>query len=639
MSFSKAPLKRFNDHVGCAPPPGTYDPKHEERKGAASFDKSEPAHAFLLPPSPSRAPCMSPIRRTMSADGLADGGSAKKEKTAMSIDMKQQKLLEKEILGAAAGEQDRRLQALQDDLKKAEAKLLAAVREKTTLTANVTSLERQRAELKKINEFLKNKVSADASKKRINSLTMDLMEARNNLDAKNRELNVLRVSTEGQVKALEMDIKEANDNLMALTERNKDLVEDAKHRTEIREKQEEVRVLADYLDSANEKIQLRVPITMSLTRTMALVCVHCRQHQSDIERQMARLEDELRQKEEETQAYRQDFDLSKQVLRETEMRLESQELELETSKESVKHLENQMKSVNEELQAAHTTVHQQEAELSRVREVLRRTEKELDERVAHLEQRCHLAEEDRSMTRTEGLNRAEELKAEINALTEAKKEEENKQIQLQEEHSAITEELTKEKVTCLHLTVNGEREESEQKMGQLKEELEEVLGELAVLEGEEQRRRELLTQNREEMEKLQTENMGLEKQLNDTLEQLLGCAQLNAFAAEKNALLNEKGANQEELNKLSDAYARLMGHQNQKQKIKHIVKLKDENLTLKQELSKLRTQVFCQKREMEQLKLQLPGSTRRFDPTKAFQHDKENMELFCGSFYPQSRVC
>lgn len=58
--------------------------------------------------------------------------------------------------------------------------------------------------------------------------------------------------------------------------------------------------------------------------------------------------------------------------------------------------------------------------------------------------------------------------------------------------------------------------------------------------------------------------------------------QLNAFAAERNSLLNENGANQEELNKLSDAYARLLGHQNQKQKIKHVMKLKDENITLKQ---------------------------------------------------------
>lgn len=56
------------------------------------------------------------------------------------------------------GEQDRRLLVLEEELKKVEAKLLATLREKTGIAANVTTLERQRAELKKINEFLKNKV-------------------------------------------------------------------------------------------------------------------------------------------------------------------------------------------------------------------------------------------------------------------------------------------------------------------------------------------------------------------------------------------------------------------------------------------------------------------------------------------------
>lgn len=58
--------------------------------------------------------------------------------------------------------------------------------------------------------------------------------------------------------------------------------------------------------------------------------------------------------------------------------------------------------------------------------------------------------------------------------------------------------------------------------------------------------------------------------------------QLDRFAAERSALLNEKGATQAELNKLADAYTNLMGHQNQKQKIKHLVKIKEENLELKQ---------------------------------------------------------
>ncbi|KAK7922548.1 hypothetical protein WMY93_009450 [Mugilogobius chulae] len=919
MSFSKAPLRRFNDHVGCAPPPGAYEVKHEELRGAASFDKSErframkPAAAatLLMPPSPSRT-FLSPVRRTMSVDGLADGSSAKKEKTTMSIDMKQHKLLEKEVrsLVQQRGEQDRRLLALEEDLKKAEAKLLAAVREKTALTANVTTLERQRAELKKVNEFLRTRYLLMHQKE--NKFSHNGLDgARNNLDAKNKELNVLRVNTEGQVKALEIDLRAAKDTVKSLKERNvdlEDLLQVTKRQTE---------------DAENENAKLQDSGSAFETAGDRKSSADCqtetvKQLQTEMELQIAQLEaakEELRQKEEEALHYRQDLDLSKDVLREMEMTLESQELDLKSSQKSVKDLEDQMLTVNQELQASHATVRQQEAELSRLRDVQKQDAKE-------------------------GLRRVEELKAELKTLREAKKEEEKKQIHLQEEHGAISEELAKEKALVDSLTVllMQEREESEQKLAQLKEEMEEVLGEVAILEEEDLRRRDVISKNQEEMEKLQTENMELEKQLNDTREQLLGntidvdtlkeehlaamtglkeehtdslkkmeaavselqrtketlikrqqelegemdkviqekedeikeakdslkehlerlaceeqakdenarkllevrtclvqkedemkemeenhaaqisglqqelerlkrkgdslgqieaqmgqtiaqlqneketayklledereqrvemelalktersaleevrrdcektktevvqlqssiqqaneekasivsqleqsggedakakhgvggteqerralkeqvevltqekvalqweveeqkqefnkliteaqeqsaanaevehwrrqyedCfrkwahfsnkmgrelavldqAQLNAFAAEKDALLNENGANQEELNKLSDAYARLLGHQNQKQKIKHVVKLKDENLTLKNEVSKLRVLVSRQKSEMEELKSMLPGAQRRFDPSKAFQHDKENTE-------------
>lgn len=51
------------------------------------------------------------------------------------------------------------LLTFEEEIKKLESKLLVAIREKTGLTANVASLERQLAELKKANEFLKTKVS------------------------------------------------------------------------------------------------------------------------------------------------------------------------------------------------------------------------------------------------------------------------------------------------------------------------------------------------------------------------------------------------------------------------------------------------------------------------------------------------
>lgn len=49
-------------------------------------------------------------------------------------------------------------------------------------------------------------------------------------------------------------------------------------------------------------------------------------------------------------------------------------------------------------------------------------------------------------TQEEGLRRVEELKKELNLLSEAKKDEGNRLSQLQQNHAALTVELTKEKV-------------------------------------------------------------------------------------------------------------------------------------------------------------------------------------------------
>ncbi|XP_053521896.1 hyaluronan mediated motility receptor isoform X2 [Artibeus jamaicensis] len=103
--------------------------------------------------------------------------------------------------------------------------------------------------------------------------------------------------------------------------------------------------------------------------------------------------------------------------------------------------------------------------------------------------------------------------------------------------------------------------------------------------------------------------------------------QLDAFEAEKQALLSEHGAAQEQLNRLRDSYARLLGHQNLKQKIKHVVKLKDENSQLKSEVWKLRSQLSKIKQNERKLQGELNKvlGIKHFDPSKAFLHEsKEN---------------
>lgn len=125
-----------------------------------------------------------------------------------------------------------------------------------------------------------------------------------------------------------------------------------------------------------------------------------REFQGELEQSATELENTkkvLRQKEEDAQRYQQEIQALKDNLLEMEKRLENQELEVISAKRSVCDKEEQIVFATRKVEDSQATVRQQEGELARLREVLRRTERELDERVAHLEQRYLFSEEERSM--------------------------------------------------------------------------------------------------------------------------------------------------------------------------------------------------------------------------------------------------
>ncbi|XP_045573898.1 hyaluronan mediated motility receptor isoform X4 [Salmo salar] len=547
MSFSRAPVKRFNENIGCAPAPGTYELKPGEVKGPASFRRSERFKLLkasdgpsILPPSPSTDVFMSPVavRRTMSVDGLVDGSMSKKDKSGPSMQMKQQKLLEKEIrsLVQQRGAQDRRLVTLEEELRKLEAKLLSAVREKTGLAANFTTLERQLAELKKTNEFLKNKVSADTTKKRFQSMSMELMEARNKLDVKDKELSFLQISTEDQVKLLETDLEAARATLTALRERNEDL-EDLHHDTKvhneelenemdtlqavIQELREEVNVLQGYLDTANDHIQdlrmklrERTEMENSMSESQHEKLGHLEQKLEQCTAELRISQNILRQKEEESERSQQDLQASRDALQETEKLLERREAELTSSQKALGEMVTQMQRANQEVSDSQSAVQQQDAEVVRLREVLRRTVEELDERAAHLGEKCKILEEERNR----GQGKVEELTAELSLLQENWRSEKEVQEQLAQTHTSLAEELKKEKERAASLAsvLERVREETEDERKQLEDELEEALVELSVLELQEERREEEEKRREEALQSFQQEKTEMERELTET---------------------------------------------------------------------------------------------------------------------------
>lgn len=74
--------------------------------------------------------------------------------------------------------------------------------------------------------------------------------------------------------------------------------------------------------------------------------------------------------------------------------------------------------------------------------------------------------------------------------------------------------------------------------------------------------------------------------------------QLEAYEVEKTTLESQNKARESDLKQLATQYGQLLGHQNHNQKIKHMVKLKEENVTLKTRVAALETDLAKARRKL-----------------------------------------
>lgn len=128
-------------------------------------------------------------------------------------------------------------------------------------------------------------------------------------------------------------------------------------------------------------------------------------------------------------------------------------------------------------------------------------------------------------------------------------------------------------------------------------------------------------QLREQMERYKTMYEDIERQFMPFKDQL------QTFLAERGVLEANEAATGSQLQSLLDQYATLMSHQNTRQKIHHVVKLKNDLVAVQEENKELRKSIAVHKSRVEQLqeKLNKLEGKRRFDPSKAFQpSNKEN---------------
>ncbi|XP_021031146.1 hyaluronan mediated motility receptor [Mus caroli] len=761
MSFPKAPLKRFNDPSGCAPSPGAYDVKTSEAtKGPVSFQKSQ------------RFKNQRESQQNLNIDkDTTLLASAKKTKKSVSKKESQKndkdvKRLEKEIrvLLQERGTQDKRIQDMESELEKTEAKLNAAVREKTSLSASNASLEKRLTEVTRANELLKSKFSEDGHQKNMRALSLELMKLRNKRETKMRSMMVKQEGMELKLQATQKDLTESKGKIVQLEGKlvsiEKEKIDEKCETEKLLEYIQEISCASDQVEKFKvdiaqleedlkekdrEILSLKQSLEENITFSKQIedLTVKCQLLETErdnlVSKDRERAEslsadmqilterlalerqeyEKLQQKELQSQSllqqekelsarlqqqlcsFQEEMTSEKNVFKE-ELKLALAELDAVQQKEEqserlVKQLEEETKSTAEQLKRLDDLLREKEVELEKhiaahaqatliAQEKYNDTAQSLRDVTVQLEsvqeKYNDTAQSLRDVTaqlesEQEKYNDTAQSLRDVTAQLESEQEKYNDTAQrlrdvtgqlesyksstLKEIEDLKLENLTlQEKVAMAEKSVEDVQQQiltaestnqeyarmvqdlqnrSTLKEEEIKEITSSFLEKITDLKNQLRQQDEDFRKQLEEKGKRSAEKENVMTELTMEInkwrllyEELYEKTkpfqqQLDAFEAEKQALLNEHGATQEQLNKIRDSYAQLLGHQNLKQKIKHVVKLKDENSQLKSEVSKLRSQLV--KRKQNELRLQgeldKALGIRHFDPSKAFCHaSKEN---------------
>uniref|UniRef100_A0A673UP11 Hyaluronan mediated motility receptor n=1 Tax=Suricata suricatta TaxID=37032 RepID=A0A673UP11_SURSU len=685
----------------CAPSPGAYDVTTSEVvKGPVSFQKSQ------------RFKKQKESQQNLNVDkDITLPASARKVKTLglkeSQKNDKDLKMLEKEIrvLVQERGAQDKRIQDLEAELEKTEAKLNAAVREKTSLSASNASLEKQLIELTRTNELLKSKFSEDGNQKTMRILSLELMKLRNKRETKIRSMMAKQEGMEVKLQVTQKNLEESQGKIAQLEGKlvsvEKDKIDEKSETEKLLEYIEEISCASDQVEkykldiaqleenlkeknhevfSLKQSFEENVAILSKQVEDLNAKCQllekekedlinRSREQNETLNSEMQNIKEKLTLEKEEHEKLRQkklktdsllhqekelssslqqklgsfqeemmkERNLFEKELKQTLEELDKLQQKEEQAERLVTQLEEETKSRAEELKLLEEKLKGKEAELGKSNAAHAQATLLLQERyqstVQNLGDLTAQFESYKAVTASE----IQDLKLENSALQEraasAEKSAEDVQHQILATESANQEyarmlldlqtKLTLKEAEIKEITVSSLKTITDLQ-NQLRQQGEEFRKQVEEEAARKAGKENTVAEVTEEMNKWR---LLYEELYNKTKPFQL---QLDAFEAEKQALLNEHGAAQEQLNKLRDSYAKLLGHQNLKQKIKHVVKLKDENSQLKSEVSKLRTQLAKKKQSETKLQEELNKvlGIKHFDPSKAFLHEsKENFAL------------
>ncbi|KGL72637.1 Hyaluronan mediated motility receptor, partial [Tinamus guttatus] len=598
---------------------------------------------------------------------------------------KKQKTLEKEIraLVRERGEQDKKLQALDEDFAKTEAKLTAAVQEKTSLLANVACLRKQLLELTRTNELLKSKLSEDGMQKKMSSLCLELMKLRNKRDAKEKTALAKQEDMEMKLQEIQRNLEHSKGKVAQLEEKlcatEKEKIEEKSDTEKLLEYITELSSVAETAEKYKLDLAQMEEMLIKKDEDMGILRASLKSKEEESFKLMRELNERCQlleqEKEKESSESREKYQSMTAEIEDLKKKILLEEQEHQNLLKKQEDLLSQLQEERESSASMHQKLLDFQEEVTKERLFLEKELKgamdELDKLHAKEKKAEKLVKQLEHETKSQASEIAQmeaKLKGKNDDLEQLGEMHRKAILQIQEEHSNTLHKLgktiaefesykktTSEEIASLkweNTSLKGEvasqkkvgedtlqlLQEAEYTGSKAKEECARMLLEaqtkLALKETEMERTKECylaeMTKLQEKLEAQAEDLKNLEEEryrkntnedVNSSLREEIKTwrtlyedlhnktkpfqQQLDAFEAEKNALLNEHGAAQEELNKLSDAYAKLLGHQNQKQKIKHVMKLKEENTHLKQDVSKLRALLAKEKQTSRDLQEQL----------------------------------
>ena len=668
MSFSRAPVKRFNEESNEAPPPGHYKvPDIEKKRGVLKFehgterfkstedlssnkpsssDSNIVSKAPSVPKSSKKKLEFSRSRDKSKVQGNVESEINQYKKSLIKLteqikadkikidhlasDLQESKYRitslqeanlrleetqkEMETHSDDVGEQTSRLQKIADQLRAQnsrleiqltnnrnnhqllEDKILCEVRNvasdsvqhslsvTNTVEGSISSCcdRIEQASLK--TESLQNIIPK--LKCQNDSLNKEKDELKNELLTLRKEMNILyqengdskleRSNALEKCSKLEERIQNLLINSESLEKSRDDLlqkIEDANSRSEaIAQENQILREKESLINAENILLKSEKSTLDSTTQNTEKELIELRAEISKKERELSDVNTKLQSSENELLALCQEkkqlnkqFECLKEELMHSDTKYDTMETQLQHISSSAKELEFKEMKSKVLIKSLEETIQQQDIEnKAKLDEFTRRlleTQRKLNQREDELKlKNRELLESNASREATE-----EKMKLAVNKNNNVLKALEKEKKKMEWELSNL-----KAKVESLTQAINDNDAENEMKMWKMKYE-------------------------------------ELEEKVKPFMEQL------NGFAAEKELMLSKTSAAEQEATKLGKKYAELLGHQNQRQKIRHVVKLKDDNFALKQENLKLKNQVSSLQKQV------IKNRKPRFDPSQAFQ--------------------